>query len=147
MHGPTRTAEALTRSSLRAEMYRMSSADAALGGLPHRPAFRPPRPGLVEHVVDQVPLARDVVFLGQDSGRALHQVALELGGVPLLEGAGHLVVRHAEHLAHDVVDLADELHVAVLDAVLNHGDVVAGSSGSKIGSAWFVVYPGSTLAE
>ena len=39
----------------------------------------------------------------------------------------HLVVAHSEQVAHELVGLADELHVAILDAVVDHLDEVTGA--------------------
>ena len=39
----------------------------------------------------------------------------------------HLLVAHAETFLHELVGLADELHIAILDAVVGHLDVVAGA--------------------
>ncbi len=36
----------------------------------------------------------------------------------------HLVVGHAQVLLHELVGLTDKLHVAILDAVMDHLDVV-----------------------
>ena len=36
----------------------------------------------------------------------------------------HLVGAHAEQVAHELISLADELHIAVFDAVVNHFDKV-----------------------
>ncbi len=65
---------------------------------------------------------------------------LQLAAVPLVEDLGHLVGRHAEHLAHDVVRLGDELHVAVLDAVVHHLDEVPGAARPDVGHARAVVH-------
>src|SRR5256885_16650094 len=43
----------------------------------------------------------------------------------LLEHLVHFVGAHAEAVLHDVVRLADELHVAVLDSVVDHLHVMA----------------------
>ena len=55
----------------------------------------------------------------------LDQVAVELALVPLGEDLVHLVGGHAQAVLHQVVGFADELHVAVLDAVVDHLHVVA----------------------
>ena len=48
--------------------------------------------------------------------------------VPLGEDRRHLVAAHPEGGLHQLVRLADQLHVAVLDAVVHHLDVVAGAA-------------------
>ena len=63
----------------------------------------------------------------EDVARDLDEVAVEIAGVPLLEHLVHLVGRHAEQLFHDLVRLADQLHVAVLDPVVHHLHEVTGA--------------------
>jgi hypothetical protein len=46
----------------------------------------------------------------------------------------------AEHVAHDVVGLGDQLHVAVLDAVVHHLDEVPAPPGPDVGDAGAVVH-------
>jgi hypothetical protein len=53
------------------------------------------------------------------------EVAVELALVPLGEDGVQLVGGEAEAALEQVVGFADELHVAVLDAVVDHLDVVA----------------------
>ncbi len=66
-----------------------------------------------------------VVLLGEDLGGDLDEVAVELALVPLGEDVGEFVGGEAEAVLEELVGLADELHVAVLDAVVHHLDVVA----------------------
>lgn len=51
-----------------------------------------------------------------------NKLQVELALVPSLEHVGHL-----ETTLHDVIDLYDQLHVTVLDAVVYHLDVMAGA--------------------
>ena len=66
-----------------------------------------------------------VVLLGEDLGGDLDEEAVELALVPLAEDRGEVVRREAEAVLEELVGLADELHVAILDAVVHHLDVVA----------------------
>ena len=69
-----------------------------------------------------------VVFEGEDVAGDFDQVAIEVALVPFGEDVVHLVGGQAEAILHDVVGLADELHVAVLDAVVDHLHVMAGAA-------------------
>ena len=55
--------------------------------------------------------------------------------IPLLEDGGHLVVLELPGVLHDVVDLADELHVPVLSPVVDHLDVVPGPEAAEVAGA------------
>ena len=60
------------------------------------------------------------ILLGKNVGGNLDQIAVEHALVPLLEHLVHFVRGHAEVIAHQLVGFADQLHIAVLDAVVNH---------------------------
>jgi hypothetical protein len=85
--------------------------------------------GHVEDLVDQVAVAPLIVLDAEDVARDLDQVAFQLAAVPLVEDVVQLVVGQAERrfLEHQV-RFADELHVAVLDAVVDHLHVVPGAA-------------------
>ena len=68
-----------------------------------------------------------VVFERKDVSGDLDEVRVEVALVPLGKHLVHLVGAHAQALFHQVVRLADELHIAVLNAVVHHFDVVAGT--------------------
>src|SRR5208337_1497169 len=83
-----------------------------------RPLARALLPGRVEYLVDE---RRSVgVLEGEDVARDLDEVAPEVAFVPPGEDVAHLARLHAQYVPHDLVDLADELHVPVLDAVVHH---------------------------
>ena len=67
------------------------------------------------------------VLEGEDVARDFDQVGIEFALVPLGKDLVHLVGAHAQAGLHQVVGLADELHVAVFDAVVDHLDVMAGA--------------------
>ena len=64
-------------------------------------------------------------LVAEDVAGDLDEIAVEIALVPLGEDRVHLLVREAEAVLHDLVDFADELHVAVFDAVVDHLDEVA----------------------
>ncbi len=83
-------------------------------------------PGGVENVIHQ---RRAVLLLeGQNVAGDFDQVRVEHARVPFGEDLVHLGGGHAEAVSHEVVGLADQLHVAVFDAVVDHLDVMAGAA-------------------
>ena len=82
--------------------------------------------GRVEDLVDQV-IARFAVLHGENVARDLDQVAFQLGLVPGVEDVVQLVVGKADGVLEQEIGFADELHVAVFDAVVDHLDVMAGA--------------------
>ena len=100
--------------------------DAEVERVLHGPDAGALRARLVEDDVDER-LAGLGVDLAQHLGGDLDQVALELARVPLGEDVGDLGRGLAGAAADEVVRLGDELHVGVLDAVVDHLDEVAGA--------------------
>ncbi len=68
-----------------------------------------------------------LVFEAQNVGGDFDEERVQLGLVPLVEDVGHFGRRHAEDALHQVVGLGDQLHVAVLDAVVHHLHEVTGA--------------------
>jgi hypothetical protein len=111
------------------------------GGL-HRPAAGALLFGLVEDDVDER-LAGLGVDLAEHLGGDLHQEAVQVAGVPLGEHLGDLRRGEAEAVTQQLVGLADELHVGVLDAVVHHLHEVA----RAVGPMWVQHGTPSTWAE
>ena len=109
--------------------------DAHIQGVRGGPLARALLAGGVEDVIDKESVLVDGVRLLQDVGRDLDQVAVQVAGVPRLEDLADLVGLHAQQIAHERVCFADELHVDIFNAVVDHLDVVAGAVGSDIGGA------------
>ena len=61
----------------------------------------------------------------------LDQVGIERTVVPAAEGCTHLLMIHAKARLQQVKGFADELHVAVFDAVVHHLDEVSGAIAAK----------------
>ena len=112
----------------------------------HRPAAGALLLGLVEDDVDQR-LAGLGVGLAQHLGGDLDQVAVQVALVPLGEDVGDLGGGLAEPIAQQLVGLADQLHVGVLDAVVHHLDEVAGAVGTDVGAARHAVDVRGDLLE
>ena len=88
----------------------------------------------IEHDVDEG-LAGNGVGLLEDVSGDLDQEGVQLALVPLGKNVTHFGGAEAEHVLHQIVGLADHLHVAVLDAVVHHFHVVTGTVGTDIGGA------------
>ncbi|ETD32785.1 hypothetical protein W823_12425 [Williamsia sp. D3] len=87
------------------------------------------------------------IHLAEDLGGDLDEVAVEVSRVPLAEDVGDLCDREVQGLAHQVVGLADELHVGVLDAVVDHFHEVSGTVGADVGAAGLPVDVGRDRLE
>ena len=79
--------------------------------------------GFVENRVDQRAARR--LALAQHDRRDLDQVGIEFARVPSREYVADRRRRQAVGGVQNVIDLGDELHVGVFDAVMHHLDVVA----------------------
>mmetsp|Transcript_13321 Transcript_13321/g.32540 ORF Transcript_13321/g.32540 Transcript_13321/m.32540 type:complete len:562 (-) Transcript_13321:464-2149(-) len=112
---------------------------AQVGRLLHGPLAGALGARLVHDLVHQEARAL-VVLLGQDDGGDLHQEGRQLALVPVGKHGGQLVVGQAAQRPEDVVRLADELHVAVLNAVVHHLDVVARAALANVHHARPVVH-------
>ena len=97
--------------------------------------------GLVQDDVQQVAVHFFVALL-QDVGADLDQETIQAPLVPLIEQGTHLVVTHAAGPLQDVVSLGNELHQAVLDAVVHHLDVVPRRTLTDVGHAGVVAHFG-----
>ncbi len=90
--------------------------------------------GLVHHDVHER-LARLRVDVRQHLGRDLDQVGVEAALVPGAEDLRDLRGGVAGDIAQQLVRLADELHVRVLDAVVHHLHEVPGTVRTDVGHA------------
>jgi hypothetical protein len=80
--------------------------------------------------------------VAQDVGGDLDQERLEIPFVPAGEDLRDLGRGSSGSLADQVVGLGDQLHVGVLDAVVDHLHVVAGAVGADVGAAGLTVHLG-----
>jgi hypothetical protein len=76
-----------------------------------------------------------LVRVGEDLGGYLDQVGVQPAGVPGPERFRGLGGGQADGVPEQVVGLGDELHVGVLDAVVDHLDEVAGAVGADVRAA------------
>src|SRR5699024_4262210 len=108
--------------------------DAQVAGGLHGPAARALLAGSVHDDVHQR-LAGFGIDLRQDLRGDLHEVGLQLAGVPLAENLGDLLRAQPRPVAQQVVSLADDLHIRVLDTVVDHLDEVASAVRADVGAA------------
>ena len=83
----------------------------------------------------------------QHLGGDLDQEAVQVALVPFGEDVGDLGRGLAEPVAQQLVGLADELHIGVLDAVVHHLHEVPGAVGADVGAARHAVDVRGDLLE
>ena len=96
------------------------------GELAH-PLAGPLGPGGVEDPIDHEVAAVGILDC-EDVAGDLDQIAVELPLVPFVEDAGELVVGKPGGVLQERIGLADQLHVAIFDPVVDHLHVVAGAA-------------------
>ena len=111
--------------------------DGVFGGVEQGPLAGAFLAGFIDDEFDDG-LAGFGVFLLQSLAGDLDEVAKEVALVPLVEDGGHLVGGEAGVL-EDIVGFADELHVAVFDAVVDHLHVVTGTAGTDVDDAGLAI--------
>ena len=97
------------------------------GELAH-PLAGPLGPGRVENPIDHE-VAAVGIFDSEDVAGDLDQIAVELTFVPFVKHPGELVIGKPGGMLEERVGLADQLHVAIFDPVVDHLHVVAGTAG------------------
>ena len=115
------------------------------GGL-QRPHAGPLLAGLIENHIDQR-FASLGINLAKNLGRDVDQVAVQFAFVPFSENFGEFGRFHAEHVFHNGVGFADELHVTVFDSVVHHFDVVTGAVRAHVTATRFAIHLSGDFAE
>ena len=77
-------------------------------------------PGGIENFVHERQSV--LIFKRENVAGDFNQVAVQFALIPRREHVAHLVRRHAEQRPHQIVGFANQLHVAVFDAVMRHFD-------------------------
>jgi len=80
-------------------------------------------------------LASFRVLLPKDVGRDFDQEGIKNTLIPLSEYGAHFVWLHTEEIIHQGIGLTDHLHVAILNPVVHHFDVMACPIITDIGGA------------
>ena len=81
--------------------------------------------GRVQDLVDQC--IAPLVAEGQDVPRDFYQIGIQRPFVPAAKGLAHLIVVEPRTGLQEVTGLADQLHVAVFDAIVDHLDEMTGA--------------------
>ena len=102
--------------------------NAQVAGRDDRPLAGSLLAGRIEDQVDHR-LAGVGIGETQDVSGDLDQVAVQRSAIPAGEDVVHRRRLEAEHGSHHMIGLADQLHVAVFDAVVDHLDEVPGALG------------------
>jgi len=94
-------------------------------------------------VQDLVQESRSILLLeSKDVTGDFNEVGVEFPLVPLGEDSLHLIVGESEQFSHQVIHLADELHVSILDAVVHHFDKVTGTAAADPITAGNIIHMG-----
>ena len=117
-----------------------------LDGVADGPLACPLLTRFVENQVDQR-LAGLLILLGEDLLGDIDEVAVEFPLVPFGKDLMELLGGRVDRLLQDCIGLADELHIAVLDAVVDHLDVVTGTIGAHVAGAGLSLHNRGDLAE
>ena len=96
------------------------------GELAH-PLAGPLGPGRVEDPIDHE-VAAVGIFDSEDVAGDLDQIAVEFSFVPFVKHPGELVIGKPGGMLEERVGLADQLHIAIFDSVVDHLHVVAGAA-------------------
>ena len=103
-------------------------------------------PGLIEDDVDQR-LARFRIDLPENLRGDLDEVTVQIALVPFVKNFRQVVSAEAENIFQDRVGFADQLHVAVLDPVVDHLDVMAGAIRAHVTAARLAIHLRGDLAK
>ena len=135
---PPRTAASPEADRAKTDSAIVDDRHAELEGGLDRPAAGALLLRGVDDDVDEGPAGGGVDVV-EHLGRDLDEERVELAGVPLAEDLGDLGGGQPGRRQH-VVGLRDELHVGVLDAVVDHLDEVAGAVRAHPGAARLAVH-------
>ena len=100
--------------------------------------------GVQNHVHQRLAV---LVLVGQNVPGDLDQIAVQFALVPFGENLAHFVRRHAQIIPHQLIGFANELHVAIFNAVVHHFDEVACAAFAHPVAAGFAVYLGADALE
>ena len=108
--------------------------DRQIDGVLHRPLAGALHARAVHHLIDEEAEATAILGIAgaEDAGRDLDEEGLQLAFVPAGKDFGQLFIAKTADAAQQVIGLGNELHIAVLDAVVHHLDVVAGAAGADV---------------
>ena len=80
--------------------------------------------------------------MGQNLGGDFNEVGIKVAGIPFAEYLCDLGRLHACAIAQQLIGLADDLHIGVLDAIVDHLDKMAGAVWTNVGYTRSAVHVG-----
>ena len=102
--------------------------------------------GLVEDNIHQW-LAGIRIGFTENLGCNFDEITVQLALVPIGEDIGELLCIHLDYVFQNCIGLADQLHVAILNSVMHHFDVVSGTVRTHVSTTWLAVDLRRDLAE
>ena len=102
--------------------------------------------GFIENHIDQR-LTGLGIDLSKNLRCDLYQIAFELALVPFCKNFSKLRCIHLQDVLENGVGFADQLDVAVFDAVVHHLHVMTGAVGSHVSTTGFAIHLSGDLAE
>ena len=76
----------------------------------------------------------------QDISSDFDQVAVQFTLVPFSEDFSHVFCRKTKQVLHEVIAFCDQLHIPVLDPVVDHFHVVTSSIRTDVCHTWFSIF-------
>ena len=111
-----------------------------------RPNTRSFLAGLVEDHIDKR-FSSFGIDLSKYLGRNFNEITIELAFVPFCEGAGKFRSVHSRDVLEDCIGFTNQLYVAVLDAVVDHFNVMACAVRPHVSTARFPIHLRRDFAE
>ena len=100
----------------------------------------------VEYHVDER-LAGVGINLSKNLGCDFDEIAFQLAFIPLGKRVGELRSIHLQDVFENRIRFADQLDIAVLDAVVDHLDVMTGAARAHVPATRFAIHLRSNFAE
>ena len=102
--------------------------------------------GFIEDYVDER-LAGFRIFFAENLRSDFDEVTLERASIPLRENIIQLLRRETEHILEDCISFANQLHVAILDSVVNHFHVMPGAVRPHVSATRLAIHLRGDFAE
>src|SRR5574344_235915 len=84
----------------------------------NRPFARSFLSGSIQNLINQI--AACLIFMFQYISRNFNQVTAKFPFIPICKDGRHLLIVEAQQLLHDPISLTYQLHVTILNTVVNH---------------------------
>ena len=77
-----------------------------------------------------------VIFASKDIRSDFDQVAVQFALVPFSEDFSHVFCRKAKQVLHQVITFCNQLHITVLDTIVDHFHIVTSSIRTDVSHTW-----------